>query len=217
MALHLFVADGEARERDLQAVVARNRHNGPNLHDGIEGDGPAVLAPGDVDLGLGDGVELGVDDGAGVEVGQRLAQCLGTQCPGTPHTGLEHPARHLAGPETRHPNLLGQRAHDVAERTIELRLVHLNTQADEVSLHWLCCRTHHEPITLPAAPWPGRTAAGLARRVWRAAARSEHEVHGAQHGAAHLVVAVHTDTARSLDLGGGGPAAAEAGEVDARE
>ena len=48
-----------------------------------------------------------------------------------------------------------ERAHDVPEGSIEFGLVHFDTQADEVSLHWLCCRTHHEPITLPAAPGPG--------------------------------------------------------------
>ena len=73
LALHLFVTHGESRQGDMQAVVARNRNDGPHLHDGVEGHGPAVLAAGDVDLRLGDGVELGVDDGAGVEVGQRLA------------------------------------------------------------------------------------------------------------------------------------------------
>ncbi len=169
LALHLLVGDGEARQRDVQPVVARNGDDGAHLHDGVEGHGAAVLAAGDVDLGLGDRVELGVDDGAGVEVGQRLAQRLGAQRAGAAHAGLEHLARHLAGPETGHTDLLGECAHDVAERSIELGLVDLNTQADEVPLHWLCCRTHHEPITLPAVPRPGRTfRRERLRRAWRA-------------------------------------------------
>ena len=157
LALDLLLADGEARQRDLQAVVAGNGDDRTHLDHGVEGDGAAVLAAGDVDVGLRDRVELGVDDGAGVEVGQGLTERLGAQRAGTAHAGLEHLARHLARPEARHADLLGEGAHHVAEGPVEFRLVDLHTQADEVSLHWLGCRTHHEPITLPVAPQPGRT------------------------------------------------------------
>ena len=203
---------------DLQPVVARNGDDRPHLHDGVEGDGAAVLAARDVDLGLGDRVELGVDDGAGVEVRQRLAQRLGTQRAGAAHAGLEHLARHLAGPETGHPDLLGQCAHHVAERSIELGLVDLHTQADEVPLHWLGCRTHHERITLPAVPRPGRTVR-----------RGGGDGRGGQETAQNMKFMApstdrptaaspsHVDTAGGLHLRGRGPATAEAHEVDARE
>ena len=187
LALHLVVADGKPRQRDLQTVVTRDGDERAHLHHGVEGHAAAVLTARDVDLGLGNRVELRVDDGTGVEVGQGLAERLGAQRAGASHAGLEHLARHLAGPEARHPHLLGQRAHDIAERFIEFGLVHLNAQADEVPLHWLCCRTYHEPITLPAVPRPGRTTHR------RGAVRSEHEVHGAEHGPAHDGVAVHGD------------------------
>src|SRR5208283_3184711 len=111
-------------------------------------------------LGLRDRVELGVDDGACVEVRQRLAQRLGAQCTCAAHAGLEHLARHLAGAEARHAHLLRQRAHDVAQRSIELGLVDLHAQADEVPLHWLGGRTHHEPTTLPVAARRRRRAGG---------------------------------------------------------
>ena len=142
---------------DLQAVVAGDGDDRAHLDHSVEGDGAAVLAAGDVDLGLRDRVELGVDDGAGVEVGQGLAQSLGAQRAGATHASLEHLARHLARPEARHAHLLGQGTHHVAEGPVEFGFVDLHAQADEVSLHWLGCRTHHEPITLPAAPQPGRT------------------------------------------------------------
>ena len=132
--------------------------SGPHLHDGVEGDGAAVLATGDVDLGLCDRVELGVDHGAGVEVGQRLAQRLGTQRAGAAHAGLEHLARHLAGAKPGHAHLLRERAHHVAEGAIELGLVDLHAQADEVPLQWLGGRTHHEATTLPGADRPPRPA-----------------------------------------------------------
>ena len=77
LALHVVLGDGQAGQRDLEAVVAGDGDERAHLHDGVEGDGAAVLAAGDVDLGLRDRVELGVDDGAGVEVRQRLAQRLG--------------------------------------------------------------------------------------------------------------------------------------------
>jgi hypothetical protein len=157
LGLDLVFTDGQARECDLEPVVARDGDDRPHLHDGIEGDDAVVFAARDVDLGLGDRVELGVDDGPGVEVGQRLAQCFGAQRAGAAHAGLEHLARHLAGPEAGDPHLLSQGAHHVAKRPIELGLVDLHTQADEVSLHGLGCRTHHERITLPAAPRPERT------------------------------------------------------------
>ena len=98
-------------------------------------DRAAVLAARDVDLGLRDGVDLGVDHGAGVEVGQRLAQRFRAQRAGAAHARLEHPARHLAGTESRHAHLPGQRPHDVAHGSIELGLVDLHAQADEVPLY----------------------------------------------------------------------------------
>ena len=142
----------------MQAVVARDGDERAHLHHGVEGDGTAVLAAGDVDLGLRDRIELGVDHGAGVEVRQRLAQCLGAQRAGTTHARLEDLARHLARPEARHTHLTGERAHDVTERAIELGLVDLHAQADEVPFHRLCSGTHHEPVMLPVASRGGRTA-----------------------------------------------------------
>ena len=112
---------------------------------------PPSSPRGDVDLGLRDRIELGVDHGPGVEVGQRLAQCLGAQRAGTTEARLEDLARHLAGPEARHAHLTGERAHDVTERAIELGLVDLHAQADEVPFHRLCSGTHHEPVMLPVA------------------------------------------------------------------
>ena len=41
LVLDLFVLDVEARQRDLQAVVARNGDERAHLDDGIEGDGAA--------------------------------------------------------------------------------------------------------------------------------------------------------------------------------
>ncbi len=78
LALHLFLGDGETRQSDRAA--RRNpewRRSAAPATTASKDTAPLVLAAGDVDLGLGDRVELGVDDGPGVEVGQRLAQRLG--------------------------------------------------------------------------------------------------------------------------------------------
>ena len=171
LVLDLLLGDREAGQRHLEAVVAGNGDHGPHLHHGVEGDRTALLAAGDVDLGLRDRVELGVDHGTGIEVRQRIAQRLGTQRSRAAHAGLEHLARHLAGAEPRHAHLPGERAHDVAQGAIELGLVDLHAQADEVPFQRLGSRTHHEPTTLPGSGGrPGRavrpgTAAGHAPRA----------------------------------------------------
>ena len=206
LVLHLFVLHGEPGQGDLQSVVAGDGDERPDLDHGVEGDGAGVLAARDVDLGLRDRVEFGVDHGACVEVGQRLAQRLGAQRAGAAHARLEHLARHLAGPEPRHAHLAGERPHDVAQGTIELGLVDLDAQADEVAFHWLCGGTHHEPTTLPGGPGHERTRPASpvrdsARRVGvRPDASSEHEVHGAEHLVPHGLVTLHDDAvARCAD------------------
>ena len=68
--LDLLLADRETGQRHLQPVVAGDGDERAHLDDGVEGDGAASSPAGDVDLGLRDRVELGVDDGPGVEVRQ---------------------------------------------------------------------------------------------------------------------------------------------------
>ena len=155
----------EAGQGHLQPVVAGDGHHRPYLDHGVEADASALLAGRDVDLGRCDGVDLGVDDGPGVEVRQRLPQGFGAQRTGAAHSGLEHLAGHLAGSEPRHPDLRGQRLHDAHESSVELRFVDLHAQADEVSLQWFSGGTHHELPTLLAArnrPAPGVSPAGRA-------------------------------------------------------
>ena len=97
------------RHGHLQPGVARGwRRSGRTSTTASKASGPALLARGDVDLGRGDRVDLGVGHGLGVEVGQRLAEGLGPQGHGPAHAGLEHLAGHLARTEARDPHLAGE-------------------------------------------------------------------------------------------------------------
>ena len=193
LAIDLLVAHAEAGQGDLQPVVAGDGDERPHLDHRVEGDGARVLAAGDVDLGLRDRVELGVDHGAGVEVGQRLAQRLGPQRAGAAHARLEHLARHLARTEARHADLLGERPHDVAQGAVELGLVDLHAQADEVALQGsavarITSRTLYRPRspdrrtrsarTTPRQERRARTCARRATTSLDAGGSLEHEVHG---------------------------------------
>jgi hypothetical protein len=142
LMLDLFVLDVESRQRDLQTVVARDGNERTHLDDGVERHRAALLAAGDVDLGLRDRVELGVRDGLRVEVGYGLAQRFRSQCPGTTHARFEHLAGDLPGSKTRYTDLARQRPHDVTHGLVELGFVDFHAQADKVPLDWLSGRTH---------------------------------------------------------------------------
>ena len=202
----------ETGQRHLQAVVSGDGDQGAHLHDGVEGDRAAVLAPGDVDLGLRDRVELGVDHGAGVEVGQRLAQRLGPQRAGAAHARLEHLARHLARPEpgTRTCGRACARRRRARDRTRARRSPRSGGRGSPpVARWWRASRAD----TLPAASGPG--ARGATRN--RPTEASEHEVHGGEHLAAGHRVPRSADRPAACTCCRRGPAAAEAHEVDARE
>ena len=73
---HLVVGDLEAGQGHHQALVAGDGHGGTDQHHGLEGHRARLVARGDVDVGLVDGVDLGIGDRPGVEVGQGLPQGL---------------------------------------------------------------------------------------------------------------------------------------------
>ena len=59
-----------------QAAVARHLDRGAHLDDGVEGDVAGLLAAGDVDLGRGDHVDVVLDHGGRVVLGERVLQRL---------------------------------------------------------------------------------------------------------------------------------------------
>jgi hypothetical protein len=154
LGVDLVVADDGARHRHPQVLVAGHGHVGPHLHHGVERHRPGLLAGGDVDVGGGDDVDVVLAHGLGEVVGQRLAQRL---LPGhvPAEAGLEDPARRLAGPEARDPDLPRDPAEGVVDRPFELRLVDLDGQLDLVALKGLEGGPHKGGSVLVVARSPG--------------------------------------------------------------
>ena len=65
-----------ALERDAQAAVAGDLDRRAHLDHGVEGDVARLLPAGDVDLGGGDDVDVVLDHGCRVVLGQRLVEGL---------------------------------------------------------------------------------------------------------------------------------------------
>ena len=120
---------------------------GPHLDGGVEGDGPVLLAGGDVDLGRGDDVDVVLLDGVGQVAGDGVLQRLlaGRR---QADAGLEDAAGRLAGPEAREADLAGDLAERHVDVAVELRLVHLDRQLDLVPLEGLD-RALHRAASVP--------------------------------------------------------------------
>ena len=88
----------DRRNRDDEALIARDRDLRAYLHHGVEGESAGVLARCDVDLRGGDRVERCFLDGLGVIVRQCVPDHLGADRLGS-ETDLEQPAGHLPGAE----------------------------------------------------------------------------------------------------------------------
>jgi hypothetical protein len=153
VTVDVVVAHGEAGHRHHQPAVAGDGHGGPDLHDCVEGDGTAFLARCDVDLGRGDGVDLGVDDRLCVDVRQQVADRLLAQDTGPAQAGFEDPAGDLAGAEPRHPHLGSQATDRGVESPVDLLLVNLDGEPDTVALDGGSGRTHKEGRVY--RPWIG--------------------------------------------------------------
>ena len=142
LGVDLLVGHLQAGQGDHQPLVAGDGHGRPHQHHGVEGDRPCVLARGDVDLRLVDGVDLGVADRPGVEGRQRLTERLAPQGGRPAHAGLDDPAGHLAGSEPGDPDVPGQSADHLVERLVDLRLFDLDGETDLVALFGLGCGSH---------------------------------------------------------------------------
>jgi len=110
----VVVADVGLLDLDAQLVVALDGEDGTYLDHGVELDVALFLAGDDVDLRRRDDVDVFGDDGLGVVLGERVAQCLVARHLGA-ETRLEQATRRLAGTEARHLDVLRQ----LAERGID--------------------------------------------------------------------------------------------------
>ena len=130
-------------ERDAEAAVARDLDGRPDLHDGVEGDVARLLAAGDVDLGRGDHVDVVLDDGGGVVLGERVLQGL-LATDQWAEAGLEHLAGRLARPEAREADLLGDLLERGVHCALELPRLDLDGQLDLVPLEGFDGALHAE-------------------------------------------------------------------------
>ena len=70
------LVDAGPVDRDGDPAVAGHLDRGPDLDDGVEGHVAALVPTGDVDLRRGDHVDVVLDDGRRVVLGQRVLQGL---------------------------------------------------------------------------------------------------------------------------------------------
>jgi hypothetical protein len=129
----LILGHLEAGHGDHQPLVAGDGRRRAHGDEGVEGNGPRLVAGGDVDLGLVNGIELGVVHRPGVELGKGLTQGLAPQGGGTPHPGLDHPTRHFPRTEAWHAHVATQPPDHVLECFVDLPFVDLDGQADQVA------------------------------------------------------------------------------------
>ena len=99
------LGDERGRHRDDEPLVARDRHLGPHLDDGVERNGPGLLSGGDVDLRRGDHVELGLFHRLAVQAWQDVAERLLADRL-RPETGLEQSTGDPARPKPRDARLV---------------------------------------------------------------------------------------------------------------
>ena len=133
LSADLILGHLEAGYGDHQPLVAGDGRRRAYRDEGIEGDGPRLVAGRDVDLRLVDGVELGVVHGSGIELGKGLTQGLASQRGGTPHPSLDHPTRHFARTEAWNADTAAQPANHILECLVDLPLVDLDGKADQVA------------------------------------------------------------------------------------
>ena len=130
-------------ERDAQRAVAGDLDGRPHLDHGVEGDVARLLAAGDVDLRRRDHVDVVLDDGRRVVLGQRVVQrLLPTRQRAEP--GLEDLAGRLARTEAGKPDLAGDLLEGGVDRRLELTGVDLDGQLDLVALEGFDGALHAE-------------------------------------------------------------------------
>ena len=150
LAADLVIGDLGTGDRGTQALVTGHGDLRSHLDHGLELDGPGLLAPRDLDLGRGDGVDGLILDSLDVVVGQgvteRFLAChLGTE------PGFEEAPRRLAGPEAGDAGLAADLAEGGVDGLVELGLVDLDRNLDLVALKGLNAGPHRR-TTLPGGP-----------------------------------------------------------------
>ena len=73
LVVHILIAHREGRDFHFQHGISGERNFGANFNNRIEGHRAFFLTGGDVDLWRINGVEIGLNDGLGIELGQGLA------------------------------------------------------------------------------------------------------------------------------------------------
>jgi hypothetical protein len=76
LGVDLLVGDRDGRDGHHEALVSGDGHRGPHFHQCVEGDGAAVFARCDVDVGWGDRIDLGVCDRLCVQIRKRVVDGL---------------------------------------------------------------------------------------------------------------------------------------------
>ena len=110
-----------------EVVVRRQVDLGLDVHLGGELQGLVVLELGDLDLGLGQRLEVVVLERLDVELRQRVVDRLVEDRPAA-DLAVDHHRRHLAAPEPRDVDLLGDGLVRLVEARLELLEGHLDGQ-----------------------------------------------------------------------------------------
>ena len=142
-AVSCLLVDARAIERDRDPAVAGHLDRRAHLDDGVERDGAALVAAGDVDLRRGDDVDVVLDDGRGVVLRQRVLQRL-LPSGQRPDAGLDDLAGRLAGPEALDAHLAGDLLERRIDGLLELLLVDLDGELDLVPLEGFDGGSHAE-------------------------------------------------------------------------
>ena len=144
-----------ARNRDRQPLVAGNLDLGAHLDDSVELDVARLLASGDVELGLSDGVDVVLADRFEIELGDRLLDRLGPSVRRF-NPCLEDLAWDLARTEARNADLLGDGLPSGVDGWLELLRFDGDRDFDLVALNGLDGGLHRAR-SLPALLEAART------------------------------------------------------------
>ena len=117
LGVDFLVGDGDRRQFDPQAPVARDRDLGANLEGGVDDDRPFLATAGDLHLGRVDDVDLVFTHRLGQVLGDGIVERLLAGW-GEADPRFEHPAGHLsAARKPGSPDFLG----DLAKRPVDVR------------------------------------------------------------------------------------------------
>ena len=98
LGVDLLFGDGDRRQLDPQAPVARDRDLGANLEGGVDDDWPFLAPAGDLHLGRVDDVDVVFTHRLGQVLGDGIVERL-LAGRGEADPRFEHPAGHLSGAE----------------------------------------------------------------------------------------------------------------------